>query len=304
MRVIDISHHNQGINLTKVNPDGVICKATEGTAFHDPQFATYMRAWAGKPRGAYHFLRMGPSAVLQARVFVEAVKPHPDALLVADYEPPTVGESYDKSVLVEFLAEVFRLTGKRPWVYMNLDATRSANFADVAKDHDLWLARYPTASRVGWIDKAKPSVAGWNVVCWQYTEAGRVPGYSGDLDLNVGYLSPAQWRTYGQAAASSGGASTRAKPVVVAAAVRYAMTKPTSHTWLMSVRRFMAWAHDPKIKHCPESTYRAWLKTNRPDLVAYTVWRMQGSKGRWPQVPSVTTAELTARMERYGYEVR
>ena len=72
---IDVSHWQGSINWTSVKNAGVdfaYIKATEGTAYKDPQFNTnYPAAYhAGVIRGAYHFARPGSSSgAAQAEFF-------------------------------------------------------------------------------------------------------------------------------------------------------------------------------------------------------------------------------------------
>src|ERR671911_182326 len=123
-RGADVSRHQGMIDWDKVKASGrldfVICKATEGTTWVDPQFA---RNWTrikriGALRGAYHFVRANSDPVLQARHFVKTVKPTPTDVLVADVEkldgrtPAQVVEIAGK-----FLNEVHRLHGRKPVLY-------------------------------------------------------------------------------------------------------------------------------------------------------------------------------------------
>jgi GH25 family lysozyme M1 (1,4-beta-N-acetylmuramidase) len=77
---IDVSHYQGTINWTSVKSAGIefaICKATEGTTYTDPTFATnysHMKS-KGITRGAYHFARPASDAVTQARFFVNTVMP-------------------------------------------------------------------------------------------------------------------------------------------------------------------------------------------------------------------------------------
>jgi hypothetical protein len=57
---------------------------------------------------------------------------------------------------------------------------------------NLWLAYYGTEEFNVWGDPStvygRPEIpAGWNLWGWQYTQHGRVPGYTSDLDLSIIY---------------------------------------------------------------------------------------------------------------------
>ncbi len=56
----------------------------------------------------------------------------------------------------------------------------------------LWLAWYATETLNTWGDPAvtygrPPVPEGWDLWGWQYSQSGRVPGYNGNLDLNIIY---------------------------------------------------------------------------------------------------------------------
>jgi len=174
-RGADVSHHQGPIDWDKVKASGrldfVICKATEGRTWVDPEFS---RNWAkikriGALRGAYHFVRANSDPILQARHFVKTVKPTATDLLVADVEK-TDGKTPAQVVEVarKFLAEVHRLHGREPMLY-SYD-----KFIPALWDlpYPRWRARYSTQ------EPTKP----WRI--WQYTSKGSVPGISGNVDLN------------------------------------------------------------------------------------------------------------------------
>jgi lysozyme len=174
-RGADVSHHQGPIDWDKVKASGrldfVICKATEGRTWVDPEFS---RNWAkikriGALRGAYHFVRANSDPILQARHFVKTVKPTATDLLVADVEKMD-GKTPAQVVEVarKFLAEVHRLHGREPMLY-SYD-----KFIPALWDlpYPRWRARYSTQ------EPTKP----WRI--WQHTSKGSVPGISGNVDLN------------------------------------------------------------------------------------------------------------------------
>lgn len=76
--IVDLSHYQVGINIAQIEREGFtgcIVKATEGTTYVDPQYATFMNAIkkTGLIKGAYHFLRSN-SGTVQARHFYDQVK--------------------------------------------------------------------------------------------------------------------------------------------------------------------------------------------------------------------------------------
>jgi len=197
---IDVSHHQGTVNWAKVAADNiafVFLKATEGKTFKDKTFASHVKAAkaAGLMVGAYHFLLAGSAdaAVLEARHFVNTVNDaygtdKLDFPLVMDYEnnPNNLSNAGINQVSKAFLAEVERLTGRKPIIYTGnsfgdiFDASHSA--------YDVWMARYaasmPPTDNKAWKE--------WDF--WQYSDgqvggtrpngSRRVNGIGGPVDLN------------------------------------------------------------------------------------------------------------------------
>ena len=189
----------------------VIWKATEGTGWVDSTFALAKERCVsyGKPWGAYHFFLPGLPADEQARHFVRTVGDG-CCVYVADIETATLKaagverglgsftgrdeksvsaflneqKSVDALTLAEkvklFLDTVELESGLVPLVYTspgfwnyNLRPTPSWS-----SNYELWVAHYTSAP-------APMIPNGWtNYRMWQYSETGRVPGTSGNVDCN------------------------------------------------------------------------------------------------------------------------
>lgn len=184
---IDVSSYQRGMNLGGVWADFVIVKATEDNDYENPYMDS--QAWAtlgvGKRLGFYHFARPGDAAA-QARYFVDAVRGYlGKATLWLDWEDNAVpqGPGWAKT----FLDTVRSLTGSTPGIYMNGSAVNGYDWSAVAREYPLWYAGGPDYSDYGssYSDPPVPSVSYWGQpLIHQYTEDGRLPGYSGTLDLN------------------------------------------------------------------------------------------------------------------------
>lgn len=216
MNFIDIASWQHGINLPAVfasNPlDGVIIKATQGTGYVNPDYAGWAR-WLSdnnKPFGIYHYLDLY-GAEAEARHFVDAVKPYiGKATLTADYEGNTIrkGAVYLKA----FLDEVYRLTGVKPFVYVSQSYIATGGFGEIANaGYPLWIAQYADKAIVnGFLDKpwqkgsASPFLKYW---MHQYTDNGRLIGYSGELDFDKFYGTVEDWN-----ALAGGGATPTPTP--------------------------------------------------------------------------------------------
>lgn len=184
---IDISSHQAGLNVGALWADFVIVKATEDDDYVNPYMGSQANATlgAGKRLGFYHFARPGDAAA-QARYFVDAVRGYVGkATLWLDWEANAVeqGPGWAKT----FLDAVHSLTGSTPGIYMNGFAVNGYDWSAVAREYPLWYAGGPDYSDYGssYSDPAVPSVSYWgSPLIHQYTEDGRLPGYSGTLDLN------------------------------------------------------------------------------------------------------------------------
>lgn len=184
---IDISSHQAGLNVPAIWADFVIVKATEDDDYVNPYMVSQANATlsASKRLGFYHFARPGDAAA-QARYFVSAVGAlRSRATLWLDWEANAVaqGPGWAKT----FLDTVKSLTGATPGIYMNGSAVNGYDWSAVASQYPLWYAGGPDYSDYGssYSDPAVPNVSYWGQpLIHQYTEDGRLPGYSGTLDLN------------------------------------------------------------------------------------------------------------------------
>lgn len=184
---IDISSHQAGLNVGAIWADFVIVKATEDDDYVNPYMVSQANATLGasKRLGFYHFARPGDAAA-QARYFVSAVGAlRAKATLWLDWEANAVaqGPGWAK----QFLDTVRSLTGSTPGIYMNGSAVNGYDWSAVAREYPLWYAGGPNYSDYGssYSDPTVPNVSYWGQpLIHQYTEDGRLPGYSGTLDLN------------------------------------------------------------------------------------------------------------------------
>lgn len=184
---IDISSHQAGLNVAALWADFVIVKATEDDDYVNPYMVSQANATLGasKRLGFYHFARPGDAAA-QARYFVSSVGSlRGKATLWLDWEANAVpqGPGWAKT----FLDTVRSLTGSTPGIYMNGSAVDGYDWSSVAAAYPLWYAGGPDYSDYGqsYTDPAVPNVSYWGQpLIHQYTEDGRLPGYSGTLDLN------------------------------------------------------------------------------------------------------------------------
>lgn len=203
MNFIDISSHQEGIDLELVfslNPlDGIIVKSTEGQGYVNPCCDRWVQ-WCirnGKPWGFYHYLNSS-DPVAEAKYFVKhTLNYFKDGLPAADYEGNIV-TAYGTYYLRRWLETVYAETGVKPMVYCNLSTIQADvnGFRSIANDgYPLWLAQWmgnitdfqPNPPQKGSYEPFK------KLWMHQYTDRGKINGFSRALDLDVFYGTVEDW---------------------------------------------------------------------------------------------------------------
>jgi lysozyme len=184
---IDVASYQGNVNWTKVKGAGLTFgfdKATEGTTYRNPYFAGN---WAniksaGIIRGAYHFGHPGSNPTTQADFFINTVSPvHGDLQMTLDIEV-TDGRTPAQvwSWIQAFIARIQYRTGRPGIIYTGFYFWRdSVGNPRNNLNCPLWLAAYvsdPTPY-------VPPAWSTWSF--WQYTDAGSVPGVSGNVDRDA-----------------------------------------------------------------------------------------------------------------------
>ncbi len=182
---LDVYHGDNGgnpINWGNVASAGMsfaFVKATEGTTYTDPSFATN---WAGVKaagmiRGAYHFFHSDLDPVAQATFFLSTVGPiNENDLLVLDLE--TMNGQTQATVISHaetFMATVKAQSGTTPLLYTSplfLSSWGTLN------QYPLWVANYGVSC---------PDVpSAWKTYTfWQSTGTGSFSPLSGNVDLDT-----------------------------------------------------------------------------------------------------------------------
>lgn len=202
LKGIDISKWQTGIDLSKVDCDFVIVKATEGIGYVDRKCDSFYQQAKrlGKKLGFYHFARPRNDAVREAQYFYNNTKNYfGEAIPILDWEAENKS---DVAWAKRWLDEVYRLSGVKPVIYMSESVANAYNWSSVANaDYGLWVAKYRdnnpdynyNMSNAG----SRPKVKWWKFYCmWQWTSTGRLNGYSGNLDCNVFYGDGTTWDKY------------------------------------------------------------------------------------------------------------
>lgn len=218
LKGIDISKWQAGIDLSKIDTDFVICKATEGVGYTDKYCdKLYQQAKKlGKKLGVYHFARpdLGNTATAEADWFVRETKGyHKEAMLILDWESGDLG---NVTWAKQWLDRVYQKTGVKPVIYMSASVMTSYNWSSVANaDYGLWVANY--GSNNGTAQESvfdRYPLKHWSFYAlWQYTSKGRLSGYNGNLDLNFFTGDKSAWDKYaGGSPSSNTGTSKPSQP--------------------------------------------------------------------------------------------
>ena len=179
--VIDIFHGNlvRDFNALKAaGIVGVIHKCTQGASYADPMYSLRRKLAtdAGLLWGAYSF-NTGEDVAAQVDQFFSHAQPDDDTLMALDFEDnPHSQMSFEQ--MTDFLDQADEKLGRELVLYSGnrVKDLLGSTVNSFVGGHRLWLAQYGPVAHVqpSW---SKP----W---LWQYSEAGRLPGTDGAIDLN------------------------------------------------------------------------------------------------------------------------
>lgn len=197
LKGIDISNWQNGIDLSAVPADFVICKATQGTWYVSPDCdRQYQQAkTAGRCLGVYHYAEGGDYKA-EADFFLQNVEGYiGEAILCLDWEGtnnPTFNTGRDREWVKNWCDYVAEKTGVKPLVY--LSKAYLDNVSEIG-DYGLWVAQYANNNTTGYQEKP------WNEGAYrcairQYSSHGKLPGYGGNLDLDKFYGDREAWNKY------------------------------------------------------------------------------------------------------------
>ena len=201
MQGIDISGWQAGIDLSKVPCDFVIVKATQGVNFVSEACDSQVQQAIslGKPFGFYHYVG-GSGAQAEADFFIDHCAGYfGKGIPCIDWESAENSAWGNTGYLKQLVQRVIDRTGVKPLIY----ASAGSFPWDVAKDLDCgaWVAQYASNNATGYQDKP------WNEGAYgcairQYSSAGRLAGYNGNLDLDKAYMDADGWAKYVGAASA------------------------------------------------------------------------------------------------------
>lgn len=196
---IDLSHHNGTVDFDMLrrntNTDFVICKATEGATYTDALFDINVRNARANEMlvGAYHYYRGTSHPHAQAEHFVNVVKNAGDDLLLAiDVEDDELKSTSMHELAIgiaDFWTYTKRMTGASPLIYVS-----DRQFINLG-----YHLRKLNISAGGWIARYGPATISrkdFLLAIRQTTKRGQVSGVTGDVDLDVAYMTESAWLKY------------------------------------------------------------------------------------------------------------
>lgn len=203
--ILDVSRWQGSINWDKVKASGLVSgvmiramgNSKEGKPskpYIDPYFArNYAECQRlGIPVGVYGYFKATTKAQAdkELALFKQALGGKTFQLPVAVDIEDKLQAALSKSALTDIVAHCLSVVeswGVYAMLYTGLNFGQNNLYMGGAalKPYDVWLARYPKdQSKTKPEDKPKTD---FPYGIWQYTGSGRVPGISGDVDLDWAY---------------------------------------------------------------------------------------------------------------------
>lgn len=201
MNGIDISKWQTGIDLTRVPCDFVIIKATQGIKYISPEWEKQiLQALSlGKCVGLYHYAG-GGSVIKEANHYINVIKSYIGRVILAlDWEGGQNPNFKNHAYAQEWLQYVKDVTGITPFIYMSKTVCQEYRWNPT---YPLWVAQYANYNKTGYKQNPWTDDKGygpWTApAIFQYSSKGRLNGYNDDLDLDIAYITPAEWQAWAQ----------------------------------------------------------------------------------------------------------
>jgi lysozyme len=186
---IDVSHHQGTIDWNELLIDKgfdtiidfVYCKVTEGSDHLDTKWSTNREKLndLGVLNGAYHYFSTKTPPRPQAAFFLEHWDEReidlPPAL---DVEEEGFSDEDLIAKMQIWLTEVERISGRRPIIYTSLNFYET-KFRNKFPGYKFWLAAY---------SREPEYMTDPDVIHWQFSESGKLPGIEEKVDINVSKL--------------------------------------------------------------------------------------------------------------------
>jgi lysozyme len=165
----------------------VICKATEGKTYIDPDFAAnwkFIRA-KGLVRGAYHFYHSNDDPIMQAQHFLSAIKNIDSADIppVIDIEEGGLEGVVDlvelENNLFLFLHYIEQKIKRKPVIYTDLSFADTYLTSSSFGEYPLWLAEYSGKDS----PRMPKAWKGKKYAIWQKKDSYKIDSRNTDFDV-------------------------------------------------------------------------------------------------------------------------
>lgn len=194
MQGIDISSYQAGIDVTSgaVPLDFVIVKATQGSTYVNPDCvrAVEQALAAGKCAGVYHYIDGSGAQVEADRFYDQCAGWNGRVMWCVDWESGSNTAWGDLGYLEQFCRRLAGRCGHRLMLYAS-----SAVFPwQLCETLGMgrWVAQYADMGPTGYQDHPWGE-GSYQCDIRQYSATGRLPGWAGDLDLDLAYITREQW---------------------------------------------------------------------------------------------------------------
>lgn len=211
---IDVSSWQAGIDLSKVPADFVIVKTTQGNWYVSPnadqQYQSAKKA--GRLLGIYHYIDGRGGATGEVDFFIKNCKNYiHEALIAVDWEAEDNSQWGNEGYLEEVVRLIKQKTGVTPLIYSMQSRYAQVKAVADRQNAGLWIAQYGSMEPTGY--QAHP----WNEQSYgcairQYSSTGRLPGWGGNLDLNLAYMDRNAWLKYANPGSKPAPAPAPSKP--------------------------------------------------------------------------------------------
>ncbi|MFD0963120.1 GH25 family lysozyme [Pseudofulvibacter geojedonensis] len=171
----------------------VICKATEGITYIDPDFKHNWNMISEKKfiRGAYHFYRSNDDPKAQAKNFIQALASieKTDLPPIIDFEEGGIDQTQSveqvQSTLLVFINAVEKALNRKVIIYTDINTGNKYLNKSLFATYPLWIANYN--------NKSQPDLPiAWkknNWILWQKTASYKIGTNLNDFDVFNGSLS-------------------------------------------------------------------------------------------------------------------
>ena len=171
-------------------------------------------AAAGKLIGTYHYIS-GSGAVAEADFYLNNIKNWIGKYMMClDWESNQNSQWGNESYLKQVAQRIIERTGIPPVIYVQQSRLSAVKAIADELNCGLWVAQYANMDQTGY--QATPWNEGaYTCAILQYSSAGRLSGYSGNLDLNKFYGDRNAWLKYCNpdgAHEDTGGSTTPSQP--------------------------------------------------------------------------------------------